>query len=134
MVGVYTNIAKKRAEQSKNTVSTTVSPSAVIAPIDEKEHTQRMAENPPASPPPVPPAAPKHTLQKKQISAYLTHHQHTIFKQLYHQLNSTDANVDKGEIVGLSLEVLSALLADDVPNFPSLAKLREYVFARVSKT
>lgn len=71
---------------------------------------------------------------KKQISAYLSIPQHIIFKQLYHKLNSTEANVDKSEIVGLSLEVLSAVIGEDTPTLPTLPKLKEYLISKVSKT
>ena len=70
---------------------------------------------------------------KKQISAYLSIPQHTIFKKLYHKLNSTEANVDKSEIVGLSLEILSAVIGDETPNYSTLFKLKEYLEEKVSK-
>lgn len=71
---------------------------------------------------------------KKQISAYLSIPQHTIFKKLYYKLNSTEANIDKSEIVGLSLEVLSAVIGDETPNLPTLSKIKEYLISKVSKT
>jgi hypothetical protein len=133
MSGVYTNILKRRADQSKNNVRNIVQTPSINPLSSTLESSQPVPEKPPVSPSPRAPGEAKQTPAKKQISAYLSHSQHTIFKQLYHKLNSTDANVEKGEIVGLSLEVLSALLADDVPNFPTLTKLRDYVFARVAK-
>lgn len=71
---------------------------------------------------------------KKQISAYLTIPQHTLFKELYHKLNTTEANVDKSEIVGLSLEILSVVIGDEKPNFPTLAKIKDHLISKVSKT
>ena len=134
MAGLYTDLAKTRIEQSKKNSDTAVHIPAVTLPALEADKHKRDAAKPPVSPLPAQPSASQHMAAKKQISAYLTHPQHTIFKQLYHKLNSTDANVDKGEIVGLSLEVLSALLPNELPNFPTLARLREFLLTKVAKT
>ena len=133
MAGVYTNIAKKRAEQSRNSMGALVQPQTVISPVADSEHTHHEAEKTPVSPSPLQQTAQQQSFPKKQISAYLSRSQHSIYKQLYFTLNSTDANADKSEIVGLSLEVLSALIADETPNFPTLTQLKKYLLAKVSK-
>jgi hypothetical protein len=133
MSGVYTNIAKKRSEQSKHSMAAPLQVPPIQIPTLGTESNLPEAQKPPVSPPPRKQNGSKEDLPKKQISAYLTLPQHRLFKQLYHQLNSTDANVDKGEIVGLSLEVLSAVIADNVPNFPTLVRLRKYLLEKVSK-
>ena len=133
MSGVYTNIAKKRAEQSRNSVGVAEQRPPIPTPAPEPHPKSQESRPLPVSPPLQQPVS--NTLSpKKQISAYLTLPQHTLFKQLYHKLNTTDANVDKSEIVGLALEVLSALISDETPNFPTLVRLKEYLLAKVTKT
>lgn len=128
MAGTYTNIAKKRAEQSKEIVGSTPQ----TQPI-EANSVQSSTENVTVSPISNQPVEAIKIHPKKQISAYLSISQHTIFKQLYHKLNGTEANIDKSEIVGLSLEILSSVIGEETPNFPTLSKLKDYLEQKVSK-
>ncbi len=72
-------------------------------------------------------------IRRKQISAYLSRDQLQLLKQLYFKLNGGDAEIEKSEIVGLAIEVLSQLLSTKVPRYSSTNKIREYLNTQVSR-
>lgn len=119
--GMFSKLLDSDKPRTKIQIKEPITPSPVIEPpiiSAEKGKTKELDHK---------------NLPKKQISAYLSIPQHTIFKQLYHKLNSTEANIDKSEIVGLSLEILATVIADETPNYPTLLKLKEYLEQKVSK-
>lgn len=80
--------------------------------------------SPPPKPLPTPGVLPK---KRKQVSAYLSPTQVQILKQLYFKLNAGDENIEKSEIIGLGLEVLSWWLDSQVLKYTSTQQLRAYL-------
>ncbi len=69
--------------------------------------------------------------RRRQISAYLSHEQLKLLKQLYFKLNEGDSEIEKSEIVGLAIEVLSKILGTQVPKYSSIYKVREYLDTQI---
>lgn len=71
--------------------------------------------------------------KRRQISAYLSRDQLDTLKQLYFKLNAGDGEIEKSEIVGLAVEILSKLLGTQVPKYSSIYQVREYLDTQISK-
>ncbi len=73
--------------------------------------------------------------QKKLLGARVTLQQYALFKKLYLQLNNNDinANIDKGEIVGLAIETLADLLEGTSEDFTTVNKLKSYLVNKLTK-
>ncbi len=114
MSGIYTSIAKKRIAQSHEAMQGTI---------------QAQVEHPPT------PSAPPHPqpVKRKQISAYLTHDQLVLLKQLHFSLNTGEATIEKSEIIGLGIELVSRLLSTQVPKYSDIEDLRKYLNTQISK-
>ena len=116
-MGTYTNIAKRRAEQSKEAVTVSVSPMEQASTL------------------PTPTPLPK-PVKRKQISAYLTLEQLQKLKSLHFMLNiniATDNTVEKSDIVALGIEALSILLGTQVPEYSNIQELRSFVLNKIPK-
>lgn len=72
-------------------------------------------------------------IKRRQISAYLTPDQLSLLKQLYFKLNSGDVEIEKSEIIGLGVEIISKLLSIQVPRYSNTQKLREYLNTQISE-
>jgi len=71
--------------------------------------------------------------KRRQISAYFTPDQLIILKQLYFKLNEGEGKIEKSEILGLAVEILSKLLGTQVPKYSSIYQVREHLDTQVSK-
>lgn len=71
--------------------------------------------------------------KRRQISAYFTPEQLNILKQLYFKLNAGEGKIEKSEILGLAIEILSKLLGTQVPKYSSIYQVREYLDTQTSK-
>src|SRR3712207_3774648 len=85
--------------------------------------TGQQTERP--TPPPSPATAQLQTqpVKRKQISAYLTHDQLVLLKQLHFSLNTGEATIEKSEIIGLGIELVSHLLSTHVPTYSAIEDL-----------
>lgn len=70
---------------------------------------------------------------RKQVSAYLSPAQLAVLKQLYFKLNDGEGKIEKSEIIGVGIEIVSALLGTQVPKYSSIQQVREYLSTQVSK-
>ncbi len=94
---------------------------------------EQQAERP-VVPPPTSSAQPKtHPVKRKQISAYLTHDQLVLLKQLHFSLNTGEAMIEKSEIIGLGVELVAQLLSTHVPKYSNIEDLRKYLNTQISK-
>ncbi len=73
-----------------------------------------------------------HSVKRKQISAYLTHDQLVLLKQLHFSLNTGEATIEKSEIIGLGIELVSRLLSTHVPTYSDIEDLRKYLNTQIS--
>jgi hypothetical protein len=73
------------------------------------------------------------TGKRKQISAYLTSEQLQILKSLFFKLNSGEGSIEKSEIIGLGLELVSKLLGTQVPKYSNITQVREHLSTQISK-
>ena len=113
MSGIYTNIAKKRSEQSQE--------AAQVASRAREE--QRTAPLPPASHPPKAPA-PKDNCQ---LNAWITTNQEQLLNTVYYRLRANRVKIKKGEVIGVAIEVLSRILEKQSPTSLDASVLDEYV-------
>jgi hypothetical protein len=71
--------------------------------------------------------------KRKQISAYLTQDQLALLKQLHFTLNTSEATIEKSEIIGLGIELVAHMLRTHVPKYSNIDDLRKYLDTQVSK-
>jgi hypothetical protein len=138
MSGVYTNIAKKRAEQSKAPVSApAVSPPEPTphSPATPTADAQREVKN---SDTPLP--SPRRTRnapvtkgKKRKIGAYFTKSQRQILDDLEYKLNRGEKVIIQSDILALGVETLAKLLNGEQTKFTSVEKIRAYIDALLLK-
>jgi hypothetical protein len=125
MSSVYTNLAKKRIEQSQE-ASQTPPKASEPQPIENSQQSQRV----------IPTTSVSKPLKRKQISAYLTQEELQKLKALHFTLNSnltSDDEIEKSDIVALGIECLSQILSTQVPKYSNTQELRVAVLEQVSK-
>jgi hypothetical protein len=112
MSGVYTNLAKKRAEQSKESAT---------AP-----RTPTTEQSMPAS---SSPQQPKKAGEKAncQLNAWITTNQDQLLNNTYFRLRASRVKIKKGELIGVAIEVLSRVLERQSPATLDASILDEFV-------
>lgn len=109
MSGIYTNIAKKRAAQSR----------------EAAEGASRGPEGTPSPAPQQPkPAAPTNNCQ---LNAWITTSQEQLLNTVYYRLRANRVKIKKGEVIGVAIEVLSRILEKQSPTSLDASILDEYV-------
>ncbi len=127
--GMFSKLMNPDTAQPRTEASPSVIPHEAIKPVIHSS-IPTAKKQPKEVKAPLP--EPKN-LPRKQISAYLSREQLQLLKQLYFKLNSGDAEIEKSEIVGLAVEVLSQLLSTKVPRYSSTNKIREYLNTQISR-
>ena len=143
MSGVYTNIAKRRVEQSNEAALSPVvsqvkqkpqSTSLPIAPAVKREDA-RVKKNIAHSP--TPSVEKKNTKNladgKTQISAVVTYEQKAVMLDLESKFNRRNKVVGKGDIAGIGLDVVSRILSRPTPLFSSLEEIKMYINKIIDK-
>src|SRR5437762_574351 len=71
---------------------------------------------------------------KKLLGSRITKTQYSTFKKLYLKLNTNDSSekIDKGEITGLSIEILDLLLDGVNEDFPTINELKSYLVNKLT--
>ncbi len=111
-MGIYTNIAKKRVEQSHEASQRAIQPSA--------EHI-------PAAPSPAPtPTKPAAAKSNCQLNAWITTNQEQLLNTVYYRLRANRVKIKKGEVIGVAIEVLSRILEKQSPTSLDASILDEY--------
>lgn len=100
-----------------------------ISPVEHSPTTQKPREKPIVKPF----ERDLKTKKRRQISAYFTQEQLKTLKQLYFKLNEGEGKIEKSEILGLAIEILSKLLGTQVPKYSSIYQVREYLDTQISK-
>lgn len=143
MSGVYTNIARKRVEQS-NEAALTQAVSQVeqkdqntSLPIRtvEKKGEVRVKKNVTHSPAPANEKKNTKNLAdgKTQISAVVTYEQKAVMLDLESKFNRRNKVVGKGDIAGIGLDVVSRILSRPTPLFSSLEEIKTYINKVIDK-
>ncbi len=112
MSSVYTNLAKKRAEQSKESAS------APRAHVTE----QPLSVSPP-------PQQPKRAGEKAncQLNAWITTNQDQLLNNTYFRLRANRVKIKKGELIGVAIEVISKVLEHQSPTTLDASILDQYL-------
>lgn len=143
MSGVYTNIAKKRIEQSKEAalastvlqVGQKTQNAPLLTPLVEKKLRTQVKK--PVSQSPTPRLEKKSTKNladgKTQISAVVTYEQKAVMLDLESKFNRRNKVVGKGDIAGIGLDVVSRILSRPTPPFSSLEEIKTYINKTIDK-
>lgn len=143
MSGVYTNIAKKRIEQSKEaTLASTVLPvgqktqntSLNIPLVEKKAGAQVKKHASQSSTPRIEKKNAKNLADgKTQISAVVTWEQKAVMLDLEGKFNRRNKVVGKGDVAGIGLDAVSRILKRPTPPFSSLEEIKNYVNKIIDK-
>src|SRR3712207_6588163 len=95
MSSVYTNLAKKRAEQS-NTNGAAV--------------PRQQAQQPVVPSPAAQQTQPDEAKSNCQLNAWITTSQEHLLNTAYYRLRANRVKIKKGELIGVAIEVLSRIL------------------------
>ncbi len=116
MSSVYTNLAKKRAEQStQSTENSAAVPST-------------QAQQQPVLPSPaVQHAPPDGQKSNCQLNAWITTNQEQLLNTAYYRLRANRVKIKKGELIGVAIEVLSRILENQSPTTLDASILDAYV-------
>ncbi len=138
MTNVYTELAKKRMEQSKTSVNQpTVSPpepasqpSATPVPDVHRDVTSRVT---PLPSPKKSSRAPVRKVHKRKVGAYFTKSQRQVLDDLEYKLNRGEKIIIQSDILALGVETLAKLLDGKKTSFSSADNIRAYVDALLLK-
>ena len=112
-MGVYTNIAKKRVEQSH-----------------EAAHgagTAQVEQHPSAHSPVPQPTKPVAAKSNCQLNAWITTNQEQLLNTVYYRLRANNVKIKKGEVIGIAIEVLSRILENHSPTTFDASILDTYI-------
>ncbi len=113
MSGIYTNIAKKRIEQSHE--------ASQVA-------TRAQEEQKPVVHSPVPHQPKLGTVKSNcQLNAWITTNQEQLLNTMYYRLRANRIKIKKGEVIGVAIEVLSRILENQSPSTLDASILDAYV-------
>ena len=143
MMGVYTNIVKKRIEQSKEATqfpplsNTEQKPQIASLPIKAADDTKTPQAKKSPTQSPTAHREKQNTKNladgKTQISAVVTYEQKAVILDLESKFNRRNKVVGKGDIAGIGLDVMSRILSRPTPLFSSLEEVKEYVHKVIDK-
>lgn len=145
MSSVYTELAKKRVEQSKEAVASmgkTLPQSMTQNPhlpptqtVTVKKAVVRPKKYEAQSPSLQRPVRGNKNLAdgKTQMSAVVTYEQKAVVLDLESKFNRREKVVGKGDIAGIGLDAVSRILNRPTPLFSSLQEIKDYVNKIIDK-
>src|SRR3712207_4007217 len=112
-MGIYTNIAKKRIEQSQEAAQ-----DAARAQVEQHPGAHSPA---PQQTQPVP------VKSNCQLNAWITTNQEQLLNTVYYRLRANSVKIKKGELIGVAIEVIARILEQQSPATLDASILDAYV-------